>query len=45
MMTPPHVPPLPRDSLPPAMQAAHDRALALRGDATFIDMMGHAPAL
>jgi len=45
MMPTPHVPPLPRDRLPPAMQAAHDRALVARGDATFIDVMGHAPEL
>ena len=39
----PFIPPLSRDDLPPFMQPAHDRALAVRGDATFIDVMGHAP--
>lgn len=45
MLPTPHVPPLSRDDLPPPMQAAHDRALQLRGDATFIGVMGHAPEL
>jgi alkylhydroperoxidase family enzyme len=39
----PFIPPLSRADLPPFMQSAHDRALALRGDATFVDVMGHAP--
>jgi len=41
----PQVPPLRRDALPPAMQASYDRALATRGDATFIQVSGHAPEL
>ncbi|NDD75017.1 MAG: carboxymuconolactone decarboxylase family protein [Gammaproteobacteria bacterium] len=45
MMPTPPVPRVPRDSLPPAMQAAHDRALASRGDATFVDVLGHTPEL
>jgi len=39
----PFIPPLSRENLPSFMQPAHDRALAVRGDATFIDVMGHAP--
>ena len=39
----PFIPPLSREDLPPFMQPAHDRALAVRGDATFIDVMGYAP--
>jgi len=39
----PFIPPLSRDDLPPFMQSVHDRALAVRGDATFVDVMGHAP--
>ena len=41
----PPVPRVPRDALPPAMQAAHDRALASRGDTTFVDVLGHTPEL
>lgn len=41
----PMLPRLPREALSPAMQAAHDRALATRGDATFIQVAGHAPQL
>lgn len=41
----PHLQPLPREQLPPALQAAHDRAMTLRGDATFIQVAGHAPEL
>ena len=36
---------VPRDRLLPTMQAAHDRAHATRGDATFIEVAGHAPEL
>jgi alkylhydroperoxidase family enzyme len=36
---------VPRDRLDPAMQAAHARALAQRGDATFIEVAGNAPQL
>jgi AhpD family alkylhydroperoxidase len=36
---------LSREQLPADMQGAHDRAMALRGDATFIDVAGHAPEL
>lgn len=36
---------VPREKLPPAMQAAHDRASATRGDATFIEVAGQAPEL
>ncbi|MBM4192403.1 MAG: carboxymuconolactone decarboxylase family protein [Gammaproteobacteria bacterium] len=39
------IPPLPREALAPALQEAHDRAESLRGDTTFIDVMGHAPEL
>ena len=45
MMPNPPVPRVPREALPPALQAAHDRAQSLRGDATFIDVLGHAPEL
>lgn len=45
MMPSPQVPPLARDALPPPMQAAYDRALAARGDATFVQVAGHAPEL
>lgn len=41
----PFIPPLSRDELPSFMQAAHDRALAVRGDSTFIDVLGHAPSV
>lgn len=41
----PFIPPLSRDELPSFMQAAHDRALAVRGDSTFIDVMGRAPSV
>lgn len=41
----PNIPPLARAQLPPNMQAAFDRATALRGDATFIGVAGHAPEL
>lgn len=41
----PMLPRLPREALPEKLQAAHDRALALRGDATFIQVAGHAPQL
>lgn len=39
----PFLPPLPREQLPPNMQAAFDRATQLRGDATFVGVAGHAP--
>ena len=39
----PQLPRLDRDALPPPMQAAYDRALAIRGDATFVQVAGHAP--
>jgi len=41
----PFIPPLSRENLPEFMRSAHDRALAVRGDATFIDVMGHAPGV
>jgi AhpD family alkylhydroperoxidase len=39
----PQLPRLDRDALPAPMQAAYDRALATRGDATFVQVAGHAP--
>ena len=45
MQPAPLLPRLPREALPANLQAAHDRALALRGDATFIQVAGHAPQL
>lgn len=39
------LPRIPREKLPPAMQASHDRAVAIRGDATFIEVSGLAPEL
>lgn len=39
----PQIPRLERDALPAGMQAAYDRALATRGDATFVQVAGHAP--
>lgn len=41
----PMLPRLEREALPASMQAAHDRALAVRGDATFVQVAGHAPEL
>lgn len=41
----PQLPRVPRDDLPAPMQGAYDRALAIRGDATFIQVAGHAPEL
>ncbi|MEZ5486250.1 MAG: carboxymuconolactone decarboxylase family protein [Steroidobacteraceae bacterium] len=41
----PQLPRIERDALPPAMQASYDRALAIRGDATFIQVAAHAPEL
>ena len=41
----PFIKPLSREALPDFMRAAHDRALAVRGDSTFIDVMGHAPGV
>jgi alkylhydroperoxidase family enzyme len=43
MMPQPQVPPLQRDELPEAMRESHDRAQRIRGDATFVGVMGHAP--
>ncbi len=45
MLPQPLLTPLPRDSLPAAMQASFDRAHAERGDATFVAVAGHAPEL
>ncbi len=39
----PQLPRLDRDKLPAPMQAAYDRALATRGDATIVQVAGHAP--
>ena len=36
---------LPPEALPAEMRAAYERALALRGDATFVQVAGHAPEL
>jgi AhpD family alkylhydroperoxidase len=41
----PQLPSLPRETLPQHMQAAFDRALATRGDSTFVQVCGHAPEL
>ena len=41
----PRVTPLSRAELPPFMQEAFDRAQQTRGDATFVQVMGHAPEL
>jgi len=41
----PRIPPLPRSQLPPFMQEAFDRAQRTRGDATFVQVMGHTPEL
>ena len=41
----PEVSQLPREALSGVMQAAFDRATSLRGDATFIQVMGHTPEL
>jgi AhpD family alkylhydroperoxidase len=41
----PFLPPVPREQLPPNMQAAFDRATQLRGDATFVGVAGHAPEM
>lgn len=41
----PQLPRLARDALPPEMQASYDRALAIRGDATFVQVAGLAPEL
>jgi AhpD family alkylhydroperoxidase len=39
----PFIRPLERDELPEAMRCSHDRAVSIRGDGTFIGVMGHAP--
>ncbi len=39
----PQLPRLDRQLLPAPMQAAYDRALATRGDASFVQVAGHAP--
>lgn len=36
---------VPRAKMPPALQSAHDTALALRDDATFIEVAANAPEL
>ena len=36
---------VPRDQLDVSMQAAFDRSIAMHEDATFVEVMGHAPAL
>ena len=41
----PQLPRLERDALPAPMQGSYDRALATRGDATFVQVAGHAPEL
>ncbi len=41
----PFIAPLSREALPEFMRLAHDQALAVRGDSTFIDVMGHAPGV
>jgi AhpD family alkylhydroperoxidase len=41
----PQIARVPRARLPAAMQAAYDRAMELRGDATFIEVAGNAPDL
>lgn len=41
----PFILPLSREQLPEFMRPAHDRALAVRGDSTFIDVMGRAPGV
>ncbi len=41
----PHIPAIPRERLPVHMQSAFDRAMALRGDATFIGVAAHAPEI
>jgi len=41
----PQLPRVAREALPAPMQGAYDRALAIRGDATFIEVAGHAPEL
>lgn len=43
MQLQPHLTPLPREALNPAMQQSFDRAMAERGDATFVAVAGHAP--
>jgi AhpD family alkylhydroperoxidase len=41
----PQLPRLERDALPAPMRGAFDRALAIRGDATFVQVFGLAPEL
>lgn len=41
----PQLPRLERDALPAPMQGAFDRALSIRGDATFVQVFGLAPEL
>lgn len=41
----PAVEPMARESLPPALAAASERALATRGDDTFVRVMAHTPEL
>lgn len=45
MIPTPQLQPLPPEALPAEMRAAYERALALRGDATFVQVAGHAPEL
>ncbi|MCB1624259.1 MAG: carboxymuconolactone decarboxylase family protein [Pseudomonadales bacterium] len=45
MQPQPLLTPLPRDALSAAMQQSFDRAVAERGDATFVAVAGHAPEL
>ena len=45
MQPQPLLTPLRRDALPAAMQASFDRAVADRGDGTFVAVAGHAPEL
>ncbi|MFO1427631.1 MAG: carboxymuconolactone decarboxylase family protein [Steroidobacteraceae bacterium] len=45
MLPDPCLPRVPRERLPEPMQQSMDRALAARGDATFIQVAGHAPEL
>lgn len=39
----PPITPISREHLPAELQAAHDRAVKIRGDGTFIGVMAHAP--
>ena len=36
---------VPREALPPQMQAAYDGSMKLHGDATFVEVLGNAPHL